>query len=50
MTWRWVARDETPLEGTGQRQVTLYLEKVDGRWDVVGHQTRDLTAAIGGQR
>jgi hypothetical protein len=50
VTWRWVARDDTPLEGTGQRQVTLYLEKVDGRWDVVGHQTRDLTAAIGGQR
>ncbi|MEG9250230.1 hypothetical protein V6S67_19230 [Arthrobacter sp. Soc17.1.1.1] len=50
VTWRWVARDDTPLEGTGQRQVTLYLEKVDGQWDVVGHQTRDLTAAVGGQR
>ncbi|MHA7284263.1 hypothetical protein [Arthrobacter sp. TMS2-4] len=48
VTWRWVARDETPLQGTGHRQVTVYLEKTDGRWDVVGHQTRDMTASMPG--
>lgn len=50
VTWRWVARDETPLDGGGHRQVTVYLEKTDGRWDVVGHQTRDMTAAMPGSR
>ena len=49
VTWRWVARDETPLEAGGHRQVTVYLEKTDGRWNVVGHQTRDMTTAITGQ-
>jgi hypothetical protein len=48
VTWRWVARDETPLDGGGHRQVTVYLEKTDGQWDVVGHQTRDMTAAMPG--
>lgn len=50
VTWRWVARDETPLEGGGHRQVTLYLEKVEGQWDVVGHQTRDMTTSTPGSR
>ncbi|MBG6218638.1 hypothetical protein IWX75_003125 [Arthrobacter sp. CAN_A6] len=49
VTWRWVARDETPLQGTGHRQVTVYLEKSADRWDVVGHQTRDMTTAITGE-
>jgi hypothetical protein len=49
VTWRWVARDETPLDGGGHRQVTVYLEKTDGRWDVVGHQTRDMTASMTGE-
>lgn len=49
VTWRWVARDETPLTSGGHRQVTVYLEKTDGRWDVVGHQTRDMTASITGE-
>lgn len=49
VTWRWVARDETPLQGTGHRQVTLYLEKRADRWDVVGHQTRDMTASMTGE-
>ncbi|TYC96186.1 hypothetical protein FQ377_14220 [Arthrobacter echini] len=48
VTWRWVARDETPLEGGGHRQVSVYLEKTDSRWDVVGHQTRDMTASMPG--
>jgi hypothetical protein len=48
VTWRWVARDETPLDGGGHRQVTVYLEKTDARWDVVGHQTRDMTASMPG--
>lgn len=48
--WRWAARDDAVLEGTGHRQVTLYLEDNDGQWEVVGHQTRDITAAVGGQR
>lgn len=50
VTWRWAARDEAVLTGTGHRQVTLYLEDNDNGWEVVGHQTRDITAAIGGQR
>ncbi|MHA7145412.1 hypothetical protein ACX80U_11915 [Arthrobacter sp. TmT3-37] len=50
VTWRWVARDERPLEAGGHRQVTVYLEKTDSRWDVVGHQTRDMTAAMPGLR
>ena len=49
VTWRWVARDETPLKGTGHRQVTLYLEKTADRWDVVGHQSRDMTASMTGE-
>ncbi|MBG6226555.1 hypothetical protein IWX63_003154 [Arthrobacter sp. CAN_A2] len=49
VTWRWVARDETPSEGGGRRQITVYLEKTDGQWDVVGHQTRDMTTAITGE-
>jgi hypothetical protein len=49
VTWRWVARDETPLDGDGHRQVTVYLEKTDGRWDVVGHQTRDMNASMTAQ-
>ncbi|MHA7220270.1 hypothetical protein ACX80L_15450 [Arthrobacter sp. MDT1-48-3] len=48
VTWRWVARDETPLTSGGHRQVTVYLEKTDGQWDVVGHQTRDMTASMPG--
>lgn len=48
VTWRWVARDETPLQGTGHRQVTLYLEKTADRWDIVGHQSRDMTASTTG--
>ncbi|WP_394253019.1 hypothetical protein [Arthrobacter pityocampae] len=48
VTWRWLARDNTPLQGTGHRQVTIYLEKTDDRWDVVGHQTRDMTASMPG--
>ncbi|WP_104168898.1 hypothetical protein [Arthrobacter sp. SX1312] len=49
VTWRWVARDESPLESGGHRQVTVYLEKTDDRWDVVGHQTRDMTASMTGE-
>ncbi|WP_019481165.1 hypothetical protein [Arthrobacter sp. TB 23] len=48
VTWRWVARDETPLTSGGPRQVTVYLEKTEDQWDVVGHQTRDMTASITG--
>ncbi|WP_105030390.1 hypothetical protein [Arthrobacter ruber] len=49
VTWRWVARDQTALDGGGHRQVTVYLEKADGQWDVVGHQTRDMTASMTGE-
>jgi hypothetical protein len=49
VTWRWAARDDAVLNGTGHRQVTLYLEDNDDGWEVVGHQTRDITAAVGGQ-
>ncbi|MHA7287686.1 hypothetical protein ACX80I_15550 [Arthrobacter sp. MDT3-44] len=49
VTWRWVARDETPLTTGGHRQVTVYLEKTEDQWDIVGHQTRDMTASITGE-
>ncbi|MBG6184882.1 hypothetical protein IWX65_002860 [Arthrobacter sp. CAN_A214] len=49
VTWRWVARDETPLQGAGHRQVTLYLEKTADWWDVVVHQSRDMSASMTGE-
>ncbi|MEB2528735.1 hypothetical protein [Kocuria rosea] len=42
LTWRWISRDGHQIEATGQRQVVLYLEKHNGQWDVVGHQTHDM--------
>ena len=42
VSWWWASRDGEPAEGTGSRQVTLYLEKHSGEWEVVGHQSRDL--------
>ena len=41
LTWRWISRDGTEIEATGQRQVVIYLEKHDGQWEVVGHQSSD---------
>lgn len=42
LTWRWISRDGHEIEATGQRQVVIYLEKHNGQWDVVGHQTHDM--------
>ena len=42
LTWRWISRDGQEIEATGQRQVVIYLEKHNGQWDVVGHQSHDL--------
>ena len=42
LTWRWISRDGHEIEATGQRQVVIYLEKHNGHWDVVGHQTHDM--------
>lgn len=42
LTWRWISRDGHQIEATGQRQVVIYLEKHNGQWDVVGHQSHDL--------
>ncbi|WJZ68641.1 hypothetical protein [Kocuria rosea] len=42
LTWRWISRDDHQIEATGQRQVVIYLEKHNGQWDVVGHQSHDL--------
>lgn len=51
VTWSWVARDGTDLTDTGRRQITLYLEKHQGQWQVVGHQLRDMpTTGDGGGR
>lgn len=41
LTWRWISRDGQEIEATGQRQVVIYLEKHNGQWDVVGHQSSD---------
>ncbi|MHA7241386.1 hypothetical protein [Arthrobacter sp. TMS1-12-1] len=42
VTWRWISRDGTELTTTGRQIVTIYLEKHDGQWDVVGHQYQDM--------
>lgn len=42
VTWNWVSRDGVRLTETGSSQVTLYLEKHSGQWQVVGHQVRDM--------
>ena len=42
LTWRWISRDGQEIEATGQRQVVIYLEKHNGQWDVVGHQSQDM--------
>jgi hypothetical protein len=43
VTWRWASRDGEPAEGTGTRHVTIYLETHSGAWEVLGHQSHDLT-------
>ena len=43
VNWRWESRDGEELTATGQRIVTLYLEKHDERWHVVGHQFQDMS-------
>ena len=40
--WTWDARDGTTIHNTGRRQITLYLEKHHGQWEVVSHQSRDM--------
>lgn len=42
--WVWEARDRAALHDTGRRQITLYLEKHNAQWHVVGHQARDVNA------
>jgi hypothetical protein len=41
--WQWESRDGEKLTATGQRIVTIYLEKHDERWYVVGHQFQDMS-------
>ncbi|MHA7146553.1 hypothetical protein ACX80U_17730 [Arthrobacter sp. TmT3-37] len=42
VSWRWISRDGADLTTTGRQIVTIYLEKHDGQWDVVGHQFQDM--------
>lgn len=42
VTWRWISRDGIDLTTTGRQIVTIYLEKHDDQWDVVGHQFQDM--------
>ena len=42
VSWRWISRNGTDLPATGRQIVTIYLEKHDGQWDVVGHQYQDM--------
>jgi hypothetical protein len=42
VSWRWISRDGTELTATGRQIVTIYLEKHDNQWDVVGHQFQDM--------
>lgn len=48
VSWRWVPRDGVTITETGRRQITLYLEKHQGEWKVVGHQARDMPVIGGG--
>lgn len=41
--WQWESRDGEKLTATGQRIVTIYLERHDERWHVVGHQFQDIS-------
>jgi hypothetical protein len=41
--WQWESRDGEKLTVTDQRIVTIYLEKHDERWYVVGHQFQDMS-------
>lgn len=41
--WWWESRDGEELTDTGQRIVTVYLEKHDERWYAVGHQFQDMS-------
>lgn len=43
VSWRWISRDGAELTATGQQIVTIYLEKHDGQWQVVGHQLQDMS-------
>lgn len=40
VTWDWISRDGHELSATGQSNITIYLERHNGRWEVVGHQMR----------
>ena len=42
VSWRWISRAGTEITTTGRQIVTIYLEKHDGRWNVVGHQFQDM--------
>jgi hypothetical protein len=41
--WAWIARDGANIPDTGRQQITLYLEEHSGQWEVVGHQSRDMS-------
>lgn len=45
VSWTWQGRDGSTLPSTASRSVTVYLERHDGQWEVVGHNT----TAIPGQ-
>lgn len=42
VSWRWISRDGTELTTTGRQIVTVYLEKHDDQWNVVGHQYQEM--------
>jgi hypothetical protein len=42
VSWRWISRDGTELTAPGRQIVTVYLEKHDSQWNVVGHQFQDM--------
>lgn len=42
VTWRWTSRNGEEVDVTGRRHLTLYLEKHDKQWEVVGHQSSEL--------
>lgn len=42
VTWTWQGRDGTAIPSSTARKVTIFLERHDGQWEVVGHDSRPL--------
>lgn len=39
VTWTWQGRDDSTMPSSTSRSVVVFLERHDGKWEVVGHDT-----------